>query len=334
VTYPNGTAFENANVTITYYGQGGGTAYSGTTDSNGQIPTQTFTYGFYNRTGQETIYDYNPYKISITNSDRHVVEWNFTLDKPINWAISLEPNVPPSARFTFNPSNPQPSQTVSFNASQSADSDGSIVNYYWTFGDGYSYNGSSPTANHSYGAGIFTATLEVTDNQGAKDTFSHVIIVTSTESVTTTGPSQDIFPDFDVSLMPLPEYTVYVPLLSETFPLDVYLHNKGKFGKEIQVLFWIENIDGEKIYEKSESLFVNPLETRDLSVTLTKPSEAGQYTVYAKIPQARTKTAAQQSFQTYDLISWLVGPGIILTILIIIAVVAVAAVLLKAKVFY
>jgi hypothetical protein len=44
--------------------------YSGTTNSSGQIPTQTMTYGFYNQTGGNTIYSsaYSPYTLTITNT--------------------------------------------------------------------------------------------------------------------------------------------------------------------------------------------------------------------------------------------------------------------------
>jgi hypothetical protein len=93
VTFPNGTAIQNANVTITYSGQGGGTAYSGTTDSNGKIPTQTLTMGFYNRTGGNTIYNYNPYTLTITSSyGNYSKEWN--LDAKTNWEIAVTPTTP------------------------------------------------------------------------------------------------------------------------------------------------------------------------------------------------------------------------------------------------
>ncbi|WP_100657565.1 endonuclease [Alteromonas flava] len=63
-----------------------------------------------------------------------------------------------------------------FNASTSSDSDGNIVNYAWTLGDGTSGNGA--LISHSYpAAGSYTVTLTVTDDQGATDSVSTSIDV-------------------------------------------------------------------------------------------------------------------------------------------------------------
>jgi hypothetical protein len=336
VTYPNGTVFANANVLLSNAVEG--LIYNGTTDAYGHIPQQVLTDGFYNVTGGNAIYSYNPYWLNASSPDGSYVYYkSWTVENLANWEIALLPlaEYAPVARFGFSPSNPQPSQMVSFDGSTSTDPDGSIVNYYWTFGDGYTYNGSSPTASHSYGVGIFTATLEVTDNQGAKDTFSHVIIVASTDTSTTPSPSIEIYPDYDLQILPLSDYLVHFPFFGESFQATLYLHNKGKFGKETQVTFWIEDENQQKIYEKSESLYVNRLETRDLAVDLTRPAEQGTYTLYAQITsQTRTKTVAQQSFQVYNAIGWLVGPGVIVLVIIVVLVVCAVLVLLKKYVWY
>lgn len=77
VTYPNGTAIPNANVTITYDGQGGGTIGTWLTDANGQIPQQTLSRSFYNQTGGNTEYAYYPFNLTITFSgyDTYTQEW-------------------------------------------------------------------------------------------------------------------------------------------------------------------------------------------------------------------------------------------------------------------
>ncbi|MGH7573157.1 MAG: PKD domain-containing protein [Gemmatimonadota bacterium] len=73
-------------------------------------------------------------------------------------------NNPPTASFTFSCTD----LSCSFDGSGSADPDGSIVSYAWSFGDGS--NGSGETVNHTYAASdTYTVTLTVTDNDGATD---------------------------------------------------------------------------------------------------------------------------------------------------------------------
>ncbi len=48
---------------------------------------------------------------------------------------SFMDNQPPVAQFDFYPSDPEPSESVVFNASSSYDPDGSIVQWYWDFDD-------------------------------------------------------------------------------------------------------------------------------------------------------------------------------------------------------
>jgi len=75
------------------------------------------------------------------------------------------PNIPPVAMFSFYPT-PMVGSPVTFDASSSYDPDGYIVQFVWTFGDGYSANGSAVT--HTYAAaGTYFASLAVTDNLGA-----------------------------------------------------------------------------------------------------------------------------------------------------------------------
>ena len=85
-------------------------------------------------------------------------------------------NSPPVASFIGNPSYGAPSLTVSFNASTSYDSDGSIVSYAWNFGDGKS--GSGITATNTYNStGTYIAQLTVTDDGGASGHASQDIYV-------------------------------------------------------------------------------------------------------------------------------------------------------------
>jgi hypothetical protein len=74
-------------------------------------------------------------------------------------------------------------EIFTFDGSGSTDSDGTIVSYDWDFGDTNTGTGVSPA--HSYDtAGIFTATLSVTDDGGASDSDSVTITVITPEQAT------------------------------------------------------------------------------------------------------------------------------------------------------
>ena len=84
---------------------------------------------------------------------------------------------PPTAVISATPTSGTAPLTVNFSATGSTDSDGTIVSYAWTFGDGGSQTGGT-TAQRPYStAGSYTASLTVTDNAGLTDTKSVVITV-------------------------------------------------------------------------------------------------------------------------------------------------------------
>jgi len=64
--------------------------------------------------------------------------------------------------------------TCTFDGSSSTDSNGTIVTYAWSFGDGNA--GSGKTISHTYALkGSYTASLTVTDNAGPTDTASRLV---------------------------------------------------------------------------------------------------------------------------------------------------------------
>ena len=76
--------------------------------------------------------------------------------------IGAPANQPPSASFTTHCTD----QSCGFDATGSADADGSIASYAWDFGDGGTAGGISPT--HDYlNPGSYVVTLTVTDDDGA-----------------------------------------------------------------------------------------------------------------------------------------------------------------------
>jgi len=68
--------------------------------------------------------------------------------------------------------------TVNVNGGASSDPDGSVASHAWNFGDGSTVSGA--TASRTYAAaGTYTVTLTVTDNQGATNTTTRSVTVTS-----------------------------------------------------------------------------------------------------------------------------------------------------------
>jgi PKD repeat protein len=79
------------------------------------------------------------------------------------------PNKAPTASFSADCTD----LDCTFDAAGSSDSDGSVVDYAWDFGDGSSGSGVTPT--HSYAAGTYTVTLTIKDDDGATDSTSREV---------------------------------------------------------------------------------------------------------------------------------------------------------------
>ena len=85
-------------------------------------------------------------------------------------------NQAPVASFVYSPSEPEINEIVNFDASGSYDPDGSIEEYEWDFGD--SLTGIGQKLAHSYSDNnTYTATLTVTDDDGATDSTSRNVTV-------------------------------------------------------------------------------------------------------------------------------------------------------------
>ena len=86
-------------------------------------------------------------------------------------------NLPPTAVASADVTSGTAPLVVNFTGSGSSDSDGTIVGYAWTFGDGATSTTANPS--HSYtAAGTYVATLTVSDNEGATATDSVTLTVT------------------------------------------------------------------------------------------------------------------------------------------------------------
>ncbi|GAA2422051.1 hypothetical protein GCM10010191_37140 [Actinomadura vinacea] len=89
-------------------------------------------------------------------------------------AGTVTPNKPPTAAFTSSCDQ----EACTFDASGSADTDGSVASYAWDFGDGRAGTGATPA--HTYdAAGEYTVKLTVTDDDGATGEAARTVTVTS-----------------------------------------------------------------------------------------------------------------------------------------------------------
>jgi len=114
-------------------------------------------------------------------------------------------NAVPDASFTVSPSTPEPGESATLDAAESADPDGSITSYEWAFGDGTTATGESVT--HTYEqTGEYTVTLTVTDDAGATDSNSTTVTVGNDSGGGATGdtefaPYNYVFTDPDTTMV-------------------------------------------------------------------------------------------------------------------------------------
>jgi len=150
---------------------------SSSSDPDGTIVNYFWDFGdgtTENQTGGVTmIHPYTSegsYNVTLTVTDND--QLTNTTTKSIT--VSPHPKEAPEASFTYSPLNPEANQTITFDASGSSDPDGTIINYFWNFGDGTT--GAGMTATHSYPLdGTYTVTLTVTDNDALTDTTTETI---------------------------------------------------------------------------------------------------------------------------------------------------------------
>lgn len=91
-------------------------------------------------------------------------------------------NQPPTAVASANPTSGAAPLTVNFDGTGSSDPDpGDSLAYAWDLdGDGQFDDATSPTTTFTYAQGAYTATLRVTDEQGASDTDQVIITAGNT----------------------------------------------------------------------------------------------------------------------------------------------------------
>ena len=151
---------------------------SSSTDSDGSIVSYTWDFKDGDTgSGQSVNHTFNSigsYNVSLTVTDDDGA--NNLSTKNIN--VTETSNQSPTASFTANPTSGVSPLEVTFNASSSTDSDGSIVSYTWDFKDGDT--GSGQSVNHTFNSiGSYNVSLTVTDDDGVTDSYTKTIEVIS-----------------------------------------------------------------------------------------------------------------------------------------------------------
>ena len=150
---------------------------SGSFDDDGTIVSYEWDFGDgTSDTGVNPSYEYHTagiYIVTLTVTDDDGATDSDTLTVNVREPEIVEPsNEDPVADISF-------SGRFNFDGSGSYDPDGEIVSYEWDFGDGTSSN--EVIISHIYDeAGTYTITLTVTDNEGATDSETIEITITST----------------------------------------------------------------------------------------------------------------------------------------------------------
>jgi PKD repeat protein len=133
----------------------------GSSNVTGENPTHTYSSG-------------GTYTVTVTATDNDGATDSYST------SINVQSNKAPNAKFTFSPQNPEPGKTVTFDASNSKDPDGSIASYTWDWENdgrgGLTYQ--SPTAKKAFApAGEYKVTLTVKDKNGKTDSVTKTVKV-------------------------------------------------------------------------------------------------------------------------------------------------------------
>jgi len=139
----------------------------------------TFSDGgsYWGATAYHTFYSAGTYTAILTVYDSRGATGTTTLTINVGGA-----NQPPVANVSAIPTSGTAPLVVAFSSGGSSDPDGAIASYSWNFGDGITSTAPNPNTVYA-SAGVYTATLTVTDNAGSTASRSIVITVTAAVNV-------------------------------------------------------------------------------------------------------------------------------------------------------
>jgi hypothetical protein len=130
----------------------------------------------------ENVRPISPRGLQAFDDDMSVVWMRGNYDHYLNYKTDITTrllnggNIPPIAEAKASPRTGQAPLSVRFDGTGSRDSDGSIADWAWDFGDGA--QGSGSASSHTYGSpGRYFVKLTVTDDAGDKDVFVTEVVV-------------------------------------------------------------------------------------------------------------------------------------------------------------
>ncbi len=189
---------------------------------------------------------------------------------------SVPGNNAPTARFTMTPTYGNSPLLVSFDASLSSDTDGTIASYGWDFGD--DTTGSGKTISYTFTALVttnYTVQLTVTDNHGGTATTSLIVTVMVPTSVPEDGPTASftatdpnkVYASHDLPAEPSLFEVTFDPVASTAAP-----------GHSIKSYAWSFG-DGESATlttpDPVKHTYASPAPSRTYVVTLTVIDDQG-----------------------------------------------------------
>jgi len=306
--YDSPNARFNTTITTAYINETINFDGSMSNSTDGTITDYSWNFG----DGNTTSGNYSTISHSWSSVNSYIINLTVTdSNNKTDWfvhTINITDYYPPTARFTFSPSDPEPTETVTFNASNSEDPDGTIVSYTWDFGDGT--NGSNQIITKSYSKqGTYTVNLTVTDNQGFSNSFTQTMIV---EEVGTHF-ARKIVSKCTVNILRYP--SSIITIIPGYFSVEATIQNQADFKQEITVEYVLENgRTGETVSKETESLLLAAHETLIVTVGFPIPQE-GNYLV--KIQVVDPQTVAQKKIVVTSFLTWVANDQIALSIIII-----------------
>ena len=157
-------------------------------------------------------------------------------------------NEPPQANFTITPAGGNTTVNFAF-SDTSTDSDGTIAEWAWDFGDGNASNAAEPMHHYAL-PGSYTVTLRVVDDQGANDTISHTVNVTNALPVVVVTVPESI-----------PSGGGWIVAVGENYAVD----GRGCYDPEGLPLAWNWSLDGVSY---GDSVFTATLPEADHTLEL------------------------------------------------------------------